>query len=429
MSLLDVLKTPAARVPHHVPCGSAISDLPDPDEVTIPLEYPEQLLLHPQVKAGDVVARRQVIGRSESGNCIHASLGGTVREISRIWTASGHHVPAVVIERGNVPDLIPADALAHCGLDPASATRLQLLMAGGVISPWTTPVRENDRKVVEAYPEIRHVVILGHDEEPTQHVQELLLQERHAVLINGLRLLGELAPLANITLTVPRRLLGWARETFGDDLHLEGISTDYRRRLARVLVPKLTRTVIPANMPYRSRGVAVLTVETVLAAQEAVEGRPQIHKTLSISGGPLAAPLTVRVPLGSSINYVLAACGLDNEESGRVLAGGPMQGMAIFTEDTPLDKFQNGIHLLRADELLAKVNLNCVSCGRCVRACPTNLQVHLIGRSVEFNLQDYASELHSEFCIECGLCAFVCPARRPLVQLVKLAKTFRRRSS
>ena len=34
----------------------------------------------------------------------------------------------------------------------------------------------------EDCPEIRHLVILGHDEEPTQHVQELLLQERTAGL-------------------------------------------------------------------------------------------------------------------------------------------------------------------------------------------------------------------------------------------------------
>ena len=82
---------------------AAIRDLPDPDEVTIPLEYPGGWCCR-RWSRRDIVRRNQVIGRSEARElrpCLH---GGTVREISRIWTASGSHVPAVVIERGKVPD-------------------------------------------------------------------------------------------------------------------------------------------------------------------------------------------------------------------------------------------------------------------------------------------------------------------------------------
>ena len=48
-----------------------------------------------------------------------------------------------------------------------------------------------------------------------------------------------------------------------------------------------------------------------------------------------------------------------------------------------------------------------------------------------YGMESYlaATALHPEACLECGLCAFVCPARRPLAQLVKLARTGRRRTS
>jgi H+/Na+-translocating ferredoxin:NAD+ oxidoreductase subunit C len=427
MNLLDVMKTPAARVPRPTDYEPELKYLPDPEVVTIPLEYPGHELLQPLVQAGEEVARLQVIGRSERGNCVHASIGGKVREISRVWTATGHQVPAVIIERGDVTDLSPSEALARCDLDAASATRVQLLMAGGVISPWSTPKHKADASGMVAFPEIKHVVIQGHDEEPTLHVQEILLQARADVLKDSLRLLRDVAPQAEVTLTVDSRMAPWARETFGEALKIFSVSKQYRHRLVRILVPKLTGVSIPAVDPFCSHGVAVMTVENALAAQHAFDGTPFVSKKLTISGGPIDKPVTVSAALGTSFATILKACGVVEGEIGRVLAGGPMQGTALYTEDTPLDKFQDGIHLLAVDELPAEVNLNCVNCGRCVRACPANLQVHLIGRSVEFDLKDEAESYFPEVCLECGLCAFVCPARRPLVQLVRLAKTYRRK--
>ena len=43
MSFLDVLKSPASRVPAPLDCPPEIIDLPDPDRVLIPLEYPGQI--------------------------------------------------------------------------------------------------------------------------------------------------------------------------------------------------------------------------------------------------------------------------------------------------------------------------------------------------------------------------------------------------
>jgi electron transport complex protein RnfC len=129
------------------------------------------------------------------------------------------------------------------------------------------------------------------------------------------------------------------------------------------------------------------------------------------------------------VGDLLAFCGIEAPEAGRVLAGGPMQGTALFSLDTPVDKQVPGIHLIRERDLSDEVNLNCVNCGRCVQACPVHLQVHLIGRCVEFDLLDEALVHHPEACLECGLCAYVCPARRPLVQMVQVANKNRRKSS
>jgi electron transport complex protein RnfC len=35
---------------------------------------------------------------------------------------------------------------------------------------------------------------------------------------------------------------------------------------------------------------------------------------------------------------------------------------------------------------------------------------------------DEADKLHAADCVECGSCSFVCPAKRPLVETIRIAK-------
>jgi Na+-translocating ferredoxin:NAD+ oxidoreductase RnfC subunit len=51
-----------------------------------------------------------------------------------------------------------------------------------------------------------------------------------------------------------------------------------------------------------------------------------------------------------------------------------------------------------------------------------DLPAHHLARYAEFNLFDRTPDCGLHDCIECGLCATVCPARRPLLQLIRLAK-------
>ncbi|HOX25336.1 MAG TPA: 4Fe-4S dicluster domain-containing protein [Candidatus Krumholzibacteria bacterium] len=424
MTWSSLWKTPAARVPRCPEGTPGIVELPDPDEVVIPLEYPGQILFRPLVQAGDQVARYQPIGRSERGNVVHASIGGRVQEIRAVWTARSFHVPAVVIRRGAVADLTPAEVLVRCGLESGTASRIDAMRACGVISPWTTPGRNHCESDPGEFPDVRHLVIEGFHEEPTICGFEQLLLANAEALRDGLPRLTDLAPQARIWLTVRRPLKAWAHKVFGAAVTVVGVPDDYRRRLARPRISRLTGIPIPRTAAYRQHGVAVLPTEFALAALDAMHGRCFVRKTVTLAGRPFARPLTVRAPLGITVRQILASQGVDAAQFGRVVMGGPMMGHALYTDETPLSKFQHGVFLLGRDELPAEVNLACVNCGRCTRACPARLQVHLLARYVEYDQLGDACRFHPEACLECGLCAFVCPARRPLVQLVKMAKRY-----
>ena len=58
------------------------------------------------------------------------------------------------------------------------------------------------------------------------------------------------------SLTVPHTADDWARETFGQNLNVVRCSDEYRHRLERVLVAKLTGITVPGQRPYSSRGWA-----------------------------------------------------------------------------------------------------------------------------------------------------------------------------
>ena len=79
--------------------------------------------------------------------------------------------------------------------------------------------------------------------------------------------------------------------------------------------------------------------------------------------------------------------------------------------------------LIPAHEIIEFSDEPCINCGGCVDACPVNLQVQMIGRYAEFGFFDRAEDQGLFYCIECGLCASICTARRPLVQLIRLAKS------
>jgi electron transport complex protein RnfC len=65
----------------------------------------------------------------------------------------------------------------------------------------------------------------------------------------------------------------------------------------------------------------------------------------------------------------------------------------------------------------------CIRCGRCIDACAMGLQPFMLSILSEIGHYEEAKEYNLFDCFECGSCAYVCPAKRPIVQLVRVAKS------
>ena len=202
------------------------------------------------------------------------------------------------------------------------------------------------------------------------------------------------------------------------------LKTKYPQGGERMLIHAVTgRDIYSGCLPIDA-GCVVLNVSTVISIYRAVcRHIPQITTVMSITGDGAAAPCNLAVPVGSSLTEVLEAGGGLRGEPEKLIAGGPMMGVAMVTTDVPATKTSSAILAMSRDEVAALEPTACIRCGRCVRACPESLVPVRLAQHADANdLDAFAAEGGME-CMECGCCSYVCPARRRLTQSLKYGRS------
>lgn len=188
-----------------------------------------------------------------------------------------------------------------------------------------------------------------------------------------------------------------------------------------VLIYEVTGKVVsPGGLPIES-GVAVFNVETVYNVYRAVSlGRPVEDKLVSIVG-EVENPVTVRLPLGCSIEEAVAQAGKVTTKNPVYFIGGPMMGFE-GSGTLPVTKTTNAVLVLPEEHLLiqrkrrkSSIDLKraaaaCCQCSMCTDLCPR----HLLGHPIEphkfmraatcKDVQDPDIFLNTMFCSSCGLC-------------------------
>jgi electron transport complex protein RnfC len=129
------------------------------------------------------------------------------------------------------------------------------------------------------------------------------------------------------------------------------------------------------------------------------------------------------VRIGTLFGDVVSFAGGASDDCRKVIAGGPMTGIAQATLDVPVTKATTGIILLKSGEVDDKEAGPCIRCGRCVDGCPMRLMPNDLSRFVENDKIDLAESYGVQDCIECGVCAYVCPSRIRHVYFMKRGKS------
>ncbi|MCK4840240.1 MAG: RnfABCDGE type electron transport complex subunit C, partial [Desulfobulbaceae bacterium] len=204
---------------------------------------------------------------------------------------------------------------------------------------------------------------------------------------------------------------------------VQPLQVKYPQGSEKQLIQTLTGRKVPAFALPSAVGVVVHNVSTTKAIYDAaVLGKPLYEKIVTISGKGIKRPANLRIKVGTKLSDIVAYLGGVTPELSKIIMGGPMMGFAVSSLDIPITKTTSSVLFLAGDEIDSSPHSQCIRCGWCLEACPMGLEPKEIALHVEAGRPEDTGRFGVFECFECGCCAYVCPAKRPLVQFIRLAK-------
>ena len=414
----------------------AIVEMPCPAELVISMSQHLGAPAKCLVKAGDYVVKGQLIGEKNGfiSVPVHASASGLVKTVEPRLGAAGGTAPAVVLDTtAPVPADLPTPNYQLPALDWRSATREELLKRveeagicgmGGAGFPTAVKLNPPPNKRCE------YLILNGAECEPYLTADCRLMMERADRIRIGVEIMRKVlgGPAVRIAVEANKpEAIAALEQAFADiegNVEIVVLPVLYPQGSEKHQIYATVGRVVPEPpaLPI-DVGCVVENVGTVAAIADAVEkGKILLSRVTTISGDAVAEPKNVEAPLGTKYADLVAFCGGTKEPPAKVLSGGTMMGFAVSTLAIGTTKTTSGLLLLSKQRVVQYTSQACINCGRCVRACPMNLNPAEISKAVEANDIKAAEDAHVMTCIECGACSFECPAHRAITQHCRRAK-------
>jgi len=405
----------------------AIEVLPPPPLLYIPLSQHTGAPASLKVSPGDSVAMGALIGEASgyvSAN-VHASVSGKVKEIVKRQNHLGAFTDYVVIENDG-RDLWAEgrnSSRAYEHLTPDEIRNIifeaGIVGMGGAAFPTHVKLNPPKEKKIDA------LIINGSECEPYLTCDHRLMIEKASNVATGILLLKKALGVDKVIIGIEENKFdaySKMRAIFLSDPSVSVVllKVKYPEGAEKQLISALLNREVPSGGLPMDVGVVVQNVGTAYATYEAVVmGRPLVERVVTVSGDGVKKKGNYLIRIGTPIQYILEACGVEDGIK-KIIMGGPMMGVAISDKMLPVVKGTSGILVMKG--AASYEERECVRCGRCIDACPMGLEPTAIARAVKNCEREAYIDLHPMDCMECGSCAYVCPARIELVQYIKQAK-------
>lgn len=409
-----------------------IERMPVPDELEIILGQHIGAPCTPMVTKREEVVEGAQIGEVKKGLGVplHSPVTGKIKDVGMSAHPMRVSAPSITIAVDHEASPTIYDKIDWSALSPQDL--LKKVHDGGIIgiggAGFPTHVKLSPPKDAK----IDQLLLNGAECEPYITADHRLMLERAADIVEGARIIMKILGVKECKIGIECNkpdaidLMGKAAAAVsGPDctIVVQALEVKYPQGSEKQLIQALTGRKVPAMALPSVVGVVVQNVATAAAIYDAVAlGKPLYEKVVTIAGKGINKPANLLVKVGTRIGTIVEYLGGVKPELAKIIMGGPMMGFAVSSLDIPITKTTSSVLFLTDDEIDATPHSACIRCGWCLEACPMGLEPKEIAIHVEANRAQDTAKFGVFECFECGSCAYVCPAKRPLVQFVRLAK-------
>jgi len=409
-----------------ITAGKPITEAKASDKVIVPLTQHTGSPAKPIVEKGDRVKIGTKIGELTgfiSAN-VHSPVSGEIEKIDLYLHPGGGEVLSVFIANDGTDkweNSSDRDINSFSAKDIIDIVKeAGIVGLGGAAFPTYVKLSPSRGKSYQT------LIMNGSECEPylTCDVR-LMIEKPEEILLGGMliaRAIGVGRCVIAIEENKPDAIREMEKLVRNCGFELAVLKTKYPEGAEKQLIWAITGREVPSEGLPIDVGVCVQNVGTAFAVYEAVRfGKPLIERVVTVTGA-VKNPSNFKVRVGTSFKQLIDDAGGYLGEAGKLIAGGPMMGIAQYSDEVPIVKGTTGILIQKKEESIPPLQTPCIRCGRCVDVCPMRLLPTRILAFIENDDFSTAKELGVLDCMECGCCEYVCPARRPLVHNFKLAK-------
>ena len=407
--------------------------LPVSPQVTVPVSQHIGAPATPVVEKGAAVLAGQIIAEAKGfvSTNIHSPVSGKVSKIDTVVDTTGYKQTAVIIDVEGDEWVATVDRSAVLRKE-VTMTREEIIercRQCGLVGMGGATFPTHIKLTVPAGKSCDLVIINGVECEPYLTSDHRLMLEKGAEVLTGATIIMKALAVERVVIGIEANkpdavshLTELAKEFKG--ITVQPLKVKYPQGGEKQLIKACTGREVPSGGLPIDVGVVVQNVGTAFAVYEAVQkNKPLVERVVTVTGESVSNPGNFLVRIGTPVTALIEAAGGMPDDTGKVVNGGPMMGKALAITDVPVTKGTSGILLFPAAASRRAEVMPCIRCGKCSTACAMGLEPWLISVLSEKGMWEQAGKEKITDCMECGACAYSCPAKRPLLDYIRLGKS------
>lgn len=388
-----------------------------PAKITVPLDFNHSQCF--RVKPGDQVRVGQPLTSPDHELvACHAGIAGKVEAIGPVQHPLLGDYPAVTIAASQKQESDPSIGRER--------PRWQTLLAGEYLSIFKEAgvlnMDEEGRLMTgESSPA---VLINACESEPYLTSDHALMMSHPMEILQGAEILRKVKQAKRFLIVIEDNKREVA-ELLKSKIYF--LKWDYAEvQMVPTSHPRGAKSVLAGDFlnGQKNSEDSIFNVATAFAVYEAVAlQKPLYERAVTVGGECLVEPKNLWLPVGISYQDAFQCARGFLRKPEKIVLNGPMTGRAVETTALPVLKSTSGILALSRETAVSPEAEPCIRCGWCLDVCPADISPVMITLAAEEGRFDLASRWGVRECIECGNCSYICPSKRPMVELLREAKS------